>query len=165
MREAQPTDAAAMAAIHGASFAAGEAWSADAIALQLGLPGTFGFLDPAGGIILARVAGNEAEILTLAVLKAKRRRGIGSRLLREAVAAAAARGAEQIFLEVSEGNEAALRLYEAAGFRAVGRRRQYYANSMDALVMRAPLPGASRRPRGPWLEGMPRPQAGRAKED
>jgi [ribosomal protein S18]-alanine N-acetyltransferase len=140
MRDAQPTDAPAMAAIHGASFPASEAWGADAIALQLALPGTFGFLDPDGGMILCRAVGDEAEILTFAVRDATRRRGIGSRLLREAIAAAAARGAGRIFLEVSGGNQAARRLYAAAGFRAVGRRRAYYADGTDALVMMAPLP-------------------------
>jgi [ribosomal protein S18]-alanine N-acetyltransferase len=146
VREAQPTDAPAMAAIHSVSFPASEAWGADAIALQLALPGTFGFLDPDGGMILCRVAGDEAEILTFAVQAAIRRRGIGKRLLREAMATAAARGAVRIFLEVSEGNQAARSLYKAAGFRAAGRRRVYYADGTDALVMMAPLPdGATPR--------------------
>jgi [ribosomal protein S18]-alanine N-acetyltransferase len=129
-----------MAAIHNVSFPASEAWGADAIALQLALPGTFGFLDPDGGMILCRVTGDEAEILTVAVPTTIRRRGIGSGLLREAMAAAAARGAVRIFLEVSEGNQAARSLYKAVGFRPVGRRRVYYADGTDALVMMVPLP-------------------------
>ncbi|MBV8458215.1 MAG: GNAT family N-acetyltransferase [Acetobacteraceae bacterium] len=153
MREAQPTDAPVVAAIHSVSFPASEAWGADAIALQLALPGTFGFLDPDGGMILCRLAGDEAEILTFAVQTATRRRGIGSQLLREAMSAAAAGGALRIFLEVSEGNQAARNLYLAAGFRTVGRRRVYYADGTDALVMMArPHPARCRAPTFPAVQ-------------
>jgi ribosomal-protein-alanine N-acetyltransferase len=57
------------------------------------------------------------------------------------MAEAAARDAGQIFLEVSDRNGAARALYAAAGFEAVGRRRQYYTDGADALVL-------SRRPGG-----------------
>ena len=53
--------------------------------LQLELPATFGLIHPLGGMILGRVAADEAEILTLAVAPAQRRRGIGSALLRAAM--------------------------------------------------------------------------------
>ncbi|RYJ01809.1 MAG: ribosomal-protein-alanine acetyltransferase, partial [Acetobacteraceae bacterium] len=36
-------------------------------------------------------------------------------------------------------NAAALALYRAAGFEEVGRRRRYYADGDDALVMRRVL--------------------------
>ena len=58
-----------------------EAWSAAAIAAQLALPGTFGLIDPAGGMVLARVAADEAEILALAVAPPARRQGRGAALL------------------------------------------------------------------------------------
>ena len=64
---AGPAEAAALAAIHHAAFPPGERWGADAMALQLALPGVFALLHPQGGMVMARLAADEAEILTLAV--------------------------------------------------------------------------------------------------
>ncbi len=133
-----------MAALHAASFPAGARWGADAMALQLGLPGAFGFLGGLGagfggnpgGFVLARVAADEAEILTLAVTPGARRRGLGGVLLRAAWLRAMAGGAGCLFLEVAEDNAAARALYAAMGFVQVGRRRGYYGAGADALVLR-----------------------------
>ncbi|HTW27089.1 MAG TPA: GNAT family N-acetyltransferase [Acetobacteraceae bacterium] len=139
---AGPAHAAAMAALHeeGITGMPGAAtWDAPAFAAHLRLPGKLGFIDPRGGMLLARVAGGEAEILALAVIPAMRRHGIGRRLVLAAGAAAAARGAGTMFLEVHVTNEAARALYGGAGFVAVGRRRTYYADGGDALVLRRTL--------------------------
>ena len=90
-------------------------------------------------MILARVAADEAEVLTLAVVGAARRAGVGRRLLAAAMGEAARRGAASMFLEVGERNGAALGLYAGAGFVAVGRRERYYAGGEAAVVMRARL--------------------------
>ncbi len=139
MIAAGPEAAAALAAIHAACFGPGEAWSAADFASQLTLPGVFGRLDPAGGLVLARVAGAEAEILTLGVVPSVRRGGRGRALLEAALAEAAGRGARAMFLEVAAENAAALGLYAAAGFAVVGRRARYYAGGADAVVMRRAL--------------------------
>ncbi|WP_439599287.1 GNAT family N-acetyltransferase [Falsiroseomonas sp.] len=129
----------AAAALHAAAFPPGEAWGADAIALMLDLPGAFGLLRPGAGFVLARVAADEAEILTLAVHPAQRRAGLGGALLAEAMAGAVLRGATAMFLEVSERNAPARALYARSGFAEVGRRRRYYADGADALVLRRDL--------------------------
>ena len=49
---ATPDHAEALAAIHKAAFFDGESWSAHDIARQLLLPGAFGFLAEAGGMVL-----------------------------------------------------------------------------------------------------------------
>lgn len=131
--------AALMASVHARAFAPGAQWSAETFAAQLALPGVFGLVDPAGGIALARVAADEAEILTLAVIPAARRRGLGRALLAASASRAQALGAQRLFLEVSADNEAARALYVESGFRAVGRRRRYYPDGSDALVLAAPL--------------------------
>ena len=91
-----------------------------------------------------RVAAQEAEILTLAVVLAKRRRGIGANLVRSAATHTQQLGAEQIFLEVASANVAAQRLYGGLGFHEVGRRKDYYAlgggKFDDALILRCNLP-------------------------
>lgn len=130
---------AAMAEIHAAAFPPREAWGQDAIGLQLALPGTFGMVDQTGGMTLARVAYDEAELLTLAVLPEVRRQGVGRRLLRATMEMAQAHGARTMVLEVSVHNAAARALYAAAGFIPIGQRPRYYADGADALILRATL--------------------------
>jgi ribosomal-protein-alanine N-acetyltransferase len=136
---AGPAHAEALAAIHADAFPAGEALSADSLARQLDLPGYFALIDARGGMLLARVAADEAEVLTLAVLHACRRRGVAEALLRGAMAQAAAAGAVALFLEVSDANLAAQALYVRVGFIQVGCRRRYYPDGSDALVLRTAL--------------------------
>ncbi len=125
--------------MHAAAFPPAERWGADALGLLLALPGSFAAHRPGQGFALARVAADEAEILTLAVVPAHRRQGLGAALLAEAMACAVARGASAMFLEVSAGNAPARALYGAAGFVEVGRRRRYYPDGSDALVLRRSL--------------------------
>ncbi len=141
---ASPYHAEAMAVLHAQAFPPAERWDAAAMRAQLGSPGVFGLLEPAGGMVLARVAADEAEILTLGVAPDARRQGIARGLLRAAGEHAAAKGAAALFLEVSAANLPAQALYAAAGFTEVGRRRRYYADGSDALVLRCLLsPGAA----------------------
>ena len=128
-----------MAAIHAAAFAAADAWGGDAFRILLAQPGVQGLLHPDGGLILMRVAADEAEILTLAVMPDARRRGVGRLLLSGAVAVAESARAGTLFLEVSALNGPARTLYGQAGFAEVGRRRGYYADGSDALILRRRL--------------------------
>ena len=132
-------DAPALAALHEAAFEAGECWDAAAIGVLLGMPGAFGLHIPGAGFVLARVAADEAEILTLVVIPAARRQGHAGALLAGAMAAALLRGAGTMFLEVSDRNAAARGLYAQAGFAEAGRRRRYYVDGSDALVLRRAL--------------------------
>ena len=91
------------------------------------------------GFILARVAGGEAEILTLAVAPSARRKGFGRALVRSAAVHAATLCSTSLFLEVSDRNDAAQAVYRGLGFVTVGRRKAYYANE-DADILRLPLP-------------------------
>jgi ribosomal-protein-alanine N-acetyltransferase len=134
--------ATALATIHSAALPPREVWGEDAIFLQLGMPGAFGLIDERGGMLLGRVAADQAEVLTLAVAPAVRRQGIASGLLRAAKTHAATCGAAALYLEVATRNEAALALYRREGFSEAGRRLHYYADASDALVMCARLPAA-----------------------
>ena len=89
------------------------------------------------GYAIAIAVADEAEILNLAVHGQKRQHGIGGKLLDSTVEKVRLRGAEQIYLEVRESNEAARKLYTSRGFGEVTRRRKYYRNPVeDALVLR-----------------------------
>ena len=71
----------------------------------------------------------EWELLNIAVAPEFRRRGVARELL-------AALPAGRIFIEVRASNGAARRLYESAGFRSVGVRRNYYHSPVeDGIVM------------------------------
>ncbi|WP_048858098.1 GNAT family N-acetyltransferase, partial [Acidiphilium multivorum] len=83
-----------------------------------------------------------AEILTIGVAPPARRCGLARALLTVALAAARARGAETVFLEVEADNAAAIALYRAAGFIAAGRRRDYYGAGRDALLFSLRLSGS-----------------------
>jgi [ribosomal protein S18]-alanine N-acetyltransferase len=137
------------AALHGESFLAlGErAWTRQDLAGLLASPGVAGLLFQAEsrdvGIVLFRVVADEAELLTLAVRPAERRRGAGRRLLTAVIDRAREAGAQTLFLEVGADNPPARALYEAMGFRVIGTRPAYYRRGegppADALIMRLSL--------------------------
>ena len=140
-------DAELLASLHARSFS--DRWSAPFIARLIASPGAVALIareeGAPCGFILVRVAADEAEILTLAIDPARRRRGLGRALVAEAAARACDGGARAMFLEVETGNDAAHALYAGLGFREVGRRRGYYrdapgAPARDALTLRADLP-------------------------
>jgi ribosomal-protein-alanine N-acetyltransferase len=138
LRFATAAEAPLLAALHATAFPPGEAWDAGAFATLLAMEGVFG-LAAQGGVLLARIAGGEAEILTLAVTPDCRRQGLGDALVETAALHAAALGAEAMFLEVAEANAPALALYFGLGFAAAGRRPAYYGEGRDAFLLRRSL--------------------------
>jgi ribosomal-protein-alanine N-acetyltransferase len=135
------------AAIHAASFA--HPWSSDEFEALLSSKTIVGgaAVDPTTndlrGFALARVAADEAEILTIAVHGAFRNRGIGRALLIDSLSRLAATHVQSLFLEVERTNLPAIALYKRAGFREVGQRRGYYpkpdGSTATALVLRKDL--------------------------
>jgi len=146
IRQAMLADLPTIAALHAQCFAQG--WDEEFIGCILAQPGAFAFLAleqlvPAG-FVLVRAAGGEAEILSLGVSSARRRRGVGAALVRTACMHADEAAVVDVFLEVSVENLAARALYDRLGFRKVGRRLDYYEDAKgaarDALVLRRALP-------------------------
>ncbi|MEI9995965.1 MAG: GNAT family N-acetyltransferase [Rhizomicrobium sp.] len=134
-------DPAPLAAIHAACFP--DSWDAGALAELLAMPGAFVFAGD-DGFILARAAGGEAEVLTLAVSPQARRFGTGTALVAAAASHAHRLGAQSLFLEVAAGNLPARTLYRRLGFVEAGQRKGYYTAGRtapeDALVLRSDLP-------------------------
>jgi ribosomal-protein-alanine N-acetyltransferase len=143
LRPATGEDAAALAAVHASCFEA--PWSAADLAALTASPGHIALLvedDRPRGFILARALAGEAEVLTLAVDPAARRRGAGRALLAAALGQAEALGAATVFLEVAKDNAPALALYGGCGFEAAGARKGYYprpGGAADAMVLRRTL--------------------------
>lgn len=140
-------DAEDLAEIHAASFHRG--WSAaemeallaqDRILTVVARRGSpFGSRRPVG-FVMVRSAEDEAEVLTVAVSPRQRARGLGRRLMDEALRRLYHDRVKSVFLEVDDGNTAALSLYRRLGFKQVGQRKNYYRKSggpaSTALVMR-----------------------------
>ena len=87
-----------------------------------------------GGLLIARKTADEAEILTFGVAPSCRGAGLGRALLQEAVSLLREAGAKRLYLEVEDGNAAALKLYRALGAVPVGKRPGYYGQGADAAI-------------------------------
>jgi ribosomal-protein-alanine N-acetyltransferase len=143
--EATSRDAATIATLHAASFRRG--WSEQEVETLLldraVVAHRVTIANKVGGFIMSRKAADEAEILSVAVNLRQRGRGLARSLLTMHLRRLAGLGARAVFLEVDENNTPALRLYDRAGFREVGRRPNYYpaagGKTATALVLRRDL--------------------------
>ncbi|MDO5605718.1 MAG: GNAT family N-acetyltransferase [Paracoccus sp. (in: a-proteobacteria)] len=124
-----------LARLHSACFSIPRPWTADEFAALISDPRNF-LLCADQGFLLGRAVLDEAELLTLAVAPAARRRGIGADLLARFRTIAAGRGAGTAFLEVASDNTAARALYQRGGWVQAGRRAGYYGPGIDALILR-----------------------------
>jgi [ribosomal protein S18]-alanine N-acetyltransferase len=91
------------------------------------------------GYLCRWIVEDEAQILNVTIHPEWRRRGLGRRMLEQALDEAASRGARRATLEVRRYNLPAIALYERMGFRRVGERRNYYGPGEDALLMEKDL--------------------------
>lgn len=136
---AGPDQAAEIARLHGLLFS--PAWSEESVFAMLDHPASTAFLAVYSGpprtsigFVLAQLAADEAEILSIGVLPEWQRQGIGRRLV-DGVARAVQRAeAKSLYLEVAADNDAALNLYSRAGFLGTGLRRGYYERPGSAPV-------------------------------
>ena len=102
----------------------------------IGPAGKAGGLSRVEGFIICWVILSDMHLLNLAVLPEYRRRGLAATLLADALADFSREGGGYVSLEVRPSNQAAQALYDTFGFKAVGRRKQYYrADNEDAIVM------------------------------
>lgn len=83
---------------------------------------------------------DEGQIINIATHPDARQKGMGSAVLKHLIEEAAARGCEQLSLEVRVSNTPAIALYERYGFLRMGLRRGFYKHpTEDAYVMCLPL--------------------------
>jgi [ribosomal protein S18]-alanine N-acetyltransferase len=145
LSEATSRDAAAIAALHAASFRRG--WSEQEVEGLLIDRHVVAHRTTTGsrmtGFIMSRLVEDEVEILSVAVDRARRGRGLARNLLTLHLRRLAGLGARTVFLEVDEHNAPAIRLYDRAGFREISRRPNYYpgvgGKAAAALVLRRDL--------------------------
>lgn len=146
---AGPGDAEALAAMHGRLLE--PPWDAAAMSALLVAPTTVALLalgavelgtgDTAQlGFLLARIVADEAEILSIGVVREAQAQGVGRSLVGALLERCRSVGVAHLYLEVAERNGAARALYARTGFHEAGRRAGYYARAgaraEDALILR-----------------------------
>jgi len=81
------------------------------------------------------IMGDECHIVNIATHPDWQGRGLGRRMMVEMLAQLRPKGVTEVTLEVRVGNVPAIALYTKFGFTEVGRRRRYYADGEDALLL------------------------------
>lgn len=117
------------------------AWSSGEFLAMVDQAGIFVFLAESNvrpvGFVVVRLVLDEAELITIAVEPSSRSRGVGRALLEHLVHFLKAQGVNRLFLEVRDGNQNAICMYQSFGFQMIGRRPAYYqtqgGNRKDAL--------------------------------
>ncbi|MBV1899326.1 MULTISPECIES: ribosomal protein S18-alanine N-acetyltransferase [Cycloclasticus] len=90
------------------------------------------------GYVILSVAVGEAHILNICLDPAYQGKGLGRQFLKEVLIIAKKKNANSVFLEVRPSNTAAVQLYKTAGFKKIGKRKNYYPaadGKEDALVL------------------------------
>ncbi len=138
IRPARAEDADALATLERDAFAS-DAWSLAQVQSELaGSTRQVLVAESDGhtiGYAAIAVAGDVADLTRIVVTASHRRSGIASELLAALHEAARDAGAKRILLEVAETNVDALAFYDARGYVEISRRRGYYLNGDDAVVL------------------------------
>ncbi len=140
MREITLHDASWLAQLHSESFP--KAWDS-AQFHELLNNSARGWLIEDSAFILIRTAADEAEIITLATAPNARRQGHAATLLKHAISILHDEAITHFFLEVRDGNEAGIALYQKHKFIQTATRANYYGmpdgTRKDALIMELAL--------------------------
>jgi ribosomal-protein-alanine N-acetyltransferase len=140
---AGPERASGIADLHAKLFS--EAWDTESVRKLLDHPAATSFVATLGdpndiiGFIIGQIAADESEILTVGVVPAHQKRGIGKLLVEGLMRAVQRAEVRRMYLEVATDNAAALQMYSKLGFSPSGVRKGYYARpgaaSVDAVTM------------------------------
>ena len=138
IRDLKPEDVPEVLAIEKASFTT--PWSEilfmNEIFKPRSLPRAAMIDEKLVGYICANYLLDEGHILNVTVHPDFRQQGVASRLVQYMIGLLNREGCLTIFLEVRISNEAALKMYENAGFRIISARRAYYTLPIeDAVIM------------------------------
>lgn len=83
--------------------------------------------------------GMTGHIITIDVVAAARRAGLGSQLLAAAEDRLRSGGSRSVALETAVDNHAAIAFYKRHGYSVVGTWPRYYSSGVDALMMKKQL--------------------------
>lgn len=83
--------------------------------------------------LLCHLILDEIELIKIVVHLNFHRQGIGTKLFNQL--SKLHPKIKKVNLEVRESNQSAIQFYEKLGFNRVGKRRNYYSNQEDAILM------------------------------
>ena len=89
-----------------------------------------------GYIAIMDVSPFESKVVSFAIHRDFRNRGLGKTLFSHALSEIQKRGKKSVLLEVRASNNVAQHLYKKMGFREVGIIPGYYHDGEDAILMR-----------------------------
>ncbi|MEJ2008004.1 MAG: GNAT family N-acetyltransferase [Acidobacteriota bacterium] len=140
IRDFHPSDLSTLSEIDQACFPPGIAYSHEELARFIAHRSSRTWVAEENGTIVGFVvAGRQpvrvGHIITIDILEAYRRRGVGSELMSVAEGWARKARLELMYLETAEDNHAAQKFYEAHGYRKIEKVEQYYSNGLAAWVM------------------------------
>ena len=143
IRNWRPEDFEILWRIDQECFPPGISYSQRELKLYLRRQGSFTLVavGPEGkiaGFLIAQ-SGSIGHIITIDVIPAARRSGVGSQLLSVAEDRLRAAGSRAVGLETAVDNLSALAFYKRHGYSVVRTWPRYYSNGLDALVLKKEL--------------------------
>ncbi len=143
LREYSPSDLDTLYEIDQACYPRGIAYSRRMLRWYLSQRGALCLVAQAAGaadsavlgFIIAQGSGAAGYIVTIDVLEAHRRSGIGTALLQETERRLAKVGVRYIGLQTATNNEAGVAFWQRHGYRSSGVTRGYYLGRIDAYEM------------------------------
>ncbi len=140
IREYRPDDFEPLWRIDQACFTRGISYTRRELAFYIGQKRGFTLVAQSDGtivgfVVVDRGRQSQGHVITIDVLPAARRSGLGSRLMAAAEERLRALGCSGVFLETAVDNAAALAFYKRRGYAVVHTIPRYYLDSIDALVL------------------------------
>lgn len=145
IRDFQPKDFDTLWRIDQACFPAGISYSRAELRFYLCRRGSFALLAVSEadqaivGFIVAEANRGSGHIITIDVIEAARRSGVGSLLLRAAEDRLQAARCRSVELETAVDNLSALSFYKRHRYSVIKTSPRYYSNGVDALVLEKAL--------------------------
>ena len=151
LRPATGADAGYVTALEETLFGV-DAWSLPSVVAELSGDDRFAVVAVSGdellGYAMTMRTDDVVDLQRVGVHPSHRRQSVAHSLLAAVLGRAAADGAHRMVLEVSSTNNSAIAFYAEEGFVEIDRRRRYYRDGSDALVLRRPLGRAACGGRG-----------------
>lgn len=139
LREYQPRDFDALCELDRACFSPAIAYSRAEMKAYLNAPGADCVVAESGeaivGFCITAHGRKKAYIVTIDVLEAARKQGIGSALVADAEKRLTAKGVREVALDTATDNVSAIAFWQKHGYRKIGIRKGYYPDGRDAFAM------------------------------